>query len=54
MRLERERPRVNGAPASGLAVPGMPAGAPGMEQGTPQPYVTIAFGPDGSRVFARH
>ncbi|MFL6565549.1 MAG: hypothetical protein ACJ8G5_11520 [Burkholderiales bacterium] len=40
--------------AHGLALPGMPAGAPGMEQGTRQPYATIAFGPDGSRVFARH
>lgn len=53
-RLLRERPRVNGAPAVGLAVPGMPAGAPGMEQGAPQEYATIEFGPDGSRVFARH
>ena len=48
-RLLRERPRV-----TGLAVPGMPAGAPGMEQGAPQPYSTVAFGADGSRVFARH
>jgi hypothetical protein len=40
--------------ANGLAVPGMPSGAPGMEQGTPQPYSTIAFGRDGSRAFARH
>ena len=54
VRLLRERPRVNGAPASGLAVPGMPVGAPGMEQGAPQSYATIAFGPDGSRIFARH
>jgi hypothetical protein len=54
VRLLREQPRMNGAAARGLAVPGMPGGAPGMEQGTPQPYATIAFGPDGSRVFARH
>jgi hypothetical protein len=54
VRLLGERPRVNGAPARGLAVPGMPAGAPGMEQGAPQSYATIAFGPDGSRIFARH
>jgi hypothetical protein len=54
VRLLRERPRVNGAPAGGLAVPGMPAGAPGMEQGAPQAYATVEFGPDGSRVFARH
>jgi hypothetical protein len=49
VRLLRERPRV-----SGLAVPGMPVGAPGMEQGTPEPYATIAFGREGSSVFARH
>ena len=48
-RLLRERPDLNG-----LAVPGMPIGAPGMEQGTPQAYSTIGFGPRGSRVFARH
>lgn len=38
----------------GLAVPGMPVGAPGMEQGPAQPYSTIAFGKEGTRVFARH
>lgn len=38
----------------GLAVPGMPVGAPGMEQGPAQPYATMAFGKEGSRVFARH
>lgn len=54
VRLLRERHRVNGAPAGGLAVPGMPAGAPGMEQGAAQPYATIAFGPQGTQVFARH
>jgi hypothetical protein len=54
VRLLRERPRVNGAPAGGLAVPGMPAGAPGMEQGAAQPYTTLAFGPQGTQVFARH
>jgi hypothetical protein len=54
VRLLRERPRVNGAPASGLAVPGMPVGAPGMEQGATQPYATLAFGPQGTQVFARH
>lgn len=48
-RLLLERPN-----SSGLAVPGMPIGAPGMEQGPAQPYATIAFGKDGSRVFARH
>ena len=40
--------------SKGLAVPGMPVGAPGMEQGPAQPYATMAFGKQGSRVFARH
>ena len=48
-RLLRERPKV-----TGLAVPGMPLGAPGMEQGAAQPYATIAFDPRGNRVFERH
>lgn len=41
-------------PVRGLAVPGMPIGAPGMEVGPPEPYSTIAFDAKGSRVFARH
>src|SRR5512139_2784654 len=48
-RLLRERPAVRG-----LAVPGMVVGSPGMEQGTPQPYATIAFDARGTRVFAQH
>jgi len=48
-RLLRERPRVRG-----LAVPGMVPGSPGMEQGPPQPYETLAFNGRGSRIFARH
>ena len=48
-RLLRERPAV-----TGLAVPGMVVGSPGMEQGKPQPYATIAFNERGTRVFARH
>ncbi|HYJ29661.1 MAG TPA: DUF411 domain-containing protein [Allosphingosinicella sp.] len=42
---------------SGLAVPGMPAGAPGMDIGHTRrdPYQVIAFGPAGRRaVYARH
>ncbi len=40
----------------GLAVPGMPLGSPGMEQGDQvQPYDVIAVAGDGSgSVFARH
>ena len=49
-RLLAERPK-----AIGLAVPGMPMGSPGMEQGgRKQPYVTVLFGNGAARVFARH
>src|SRR6266567_1280541 len=37
--------------AVGLAVPGMPAGSPGMEGGTPQLYDVVLFGPDGRQSF---
>ena len=48
-RLLRERPKF-----VGLAVPGMVVGSPGMEQGPPQRYETLAFDARGSWVFARH
>jgi len=48
-KLLSERPRV-----TGLSVPGMVVGSPGMEQGAPQPYATIAFDERNTRVFARH
>ncbi len=51
-RMLRERPAI-----VGLAVPGMPAGSPGMDGPgmRPQPYDVIAFKRDGSReVWARH
>ena len=48
-RLLRERPGVKG-----LTVPGMPGGAPGMEQGREQRYETLAFDASGTRLFARH
>lgn len=48
-RLLREKPA-----ALGLAVPGMPAGSPGMEGGTPRPYATLAFDARRSWIFARH
>lgn len=51
-RVLRERPRG----VSGLAVGGMPMGSPGME--VPgmhaSPYVVTAFGPGGTRIYARH
>ena len=46
-RLLRERPRV-----AGLAVPGMPAGSPGME-GPPERYQVLTFDRSGrTTVFA--
>lgn len=50
-RLLREKPN-----AAGLAVAGMPMGAPGMEHGAhKQQYQTILFTPSGkTRVFAKH
>ena len=50
-RLLRERPEG----VTGLAVPGMPLGSPGMEMGDRvQPYEVIAIGPDGHKVFASY
>ena len=47
-KLLRERPKV-----AGIAVPGMPAGSPGMESPNPVPYDIVAFDASGKRsVFA--
>ena len=49
-RLLAERPA-----ALGLAVPGMPLGSPGMEQGDKrEPYKVILFAKTGRSVFAQH
>jgi hypothetical protein len=50
-RLLRERPAV-----AGIGVAGMPAGAPGMEQGSlKEPYNVIAWKKEGSdSIYARH
>lgn len=50
-RLLKEKPKV-----AGIAVPGMPAGSPGMEVGgRKDAYDVIAFNRDGStQVFAKH
>lgn len=50
-RLLRERPAI-----AGIAVPGMPIGSPGMEQGNRHdPYTVLAFDVQGgTRVFAQH
>mgnify|MGYP003596564691 CR=1 FL=1 len=50
-RLLKERPRV-----TGISVPGMPIGSPGMEQGgMKEPYDTVAFTRGGAKtVFVRH
>ena len=52
-RLIRSRSRI----VKGLAVPGMPAGSPGMDVGhnRKEPYKVIAFGAGGKQsVFASH
>ncbi len=49
-RLLREKPKI-----AGLAVPGMPAGSPGMEGGHKDAYEVMAFDASGTaKVFARH
>lgn len=49
-RLLKEKPK-----AIGLAVPGMPAGSPGMEGPPPTTYNTLLVQPGGgSKVFAKH
>jgi hypothetical protein len=51
IRLLEERPKI-----VGLAVPGMPAGSPGMEDAQPHvPYDVIAFDAKGqTQVWSRH
>jgi hypothetical protein len=47
--LLRDKPRIDG-----IAVPGMPAGSPGMESPNPQPYDVLAFDGKGkTTVFAK-
>ncbi len=49
-RLLRERPRI-----VGLAAPGMPAGSPGMEQGSQDHYNVLSFDKAGkTSIYARH
>ena len=50
-RLIRDKPQ-----ATGLAVPGMPVGSPGMdvEGANPDTYDVVLFGPSGKRSFARY
>lgn len=49
-RLLKERPE-----ATGLAVPGMPVGSPGMEMGSEQdPYEVVLFGSGTRETFARY
>lgn len=49
-RLLAERPK-----ARGIAVPGMPAGSPGMEGARSAPYDVMLVLPDGSyRVYGRY
>ncbi|MCR9257801.1 MAG: DUF411 domain-containing protein [Alphaproteobacteria bacterium] len=49
-RLLKERPE-----ATGLSVPGMPVGSPGMEQGARRdPYEVVLFSPSKRSVYARY
>jgi hypothetical protein len=49
-RLLKERPK-----AIGLAVPGMPAGSPGMEGARSEPFDVLLIFPDGRyKVYARY
>lgn len=49
-RLLAERP-----PVTGIAVPGMPIGSPGMEGSNPQAFDVVAFDDDGKLThFASH
>jgi hypothetical protein len=48
-KLLKEKPRVEG-----IAVPGMPAGSPGMESPNPEPYDVVSFDAAGkTTVFAK-
>ena len=48
-KLLKEKPAV-----VGLAVPGMPAGSPGMESGSPEPYEVLTFDKNGrTTVYAK-
>ena len=48
-KLLKEKPQV-----VGLAVPGMPAGSPGMEGGKPEPYNVLTFDKNGkTTVYAK-
>jgi hypothetical protein len=51
LRLLREKPDH----VTGIAVPGMPLGSPGMEHSRPQSFKTVAMLSDGSAyVYATH
>lgn len=50
-RLLREKPMG----VAGISVPGMPAGSPGMEAPSTQPYASLAFSANGAtRVWQSH
>lgn len=48
-RLLAQRPA-----ATGLAVPGMPIGSPGMEGGAPETYDVVVFSPRSRATFGRY
>lgn len=49
-RMLKEQPAI-----AGLSAPGMPAGSPGMEQGSKEAYDVVSFTKDGkTAVYAKH
>lgn len=48
-KLLAEKPK-----ATGLAVPGMPIGSPGMEGGRPETYAVMLFDASSERVYGRY
>jgi hypothetical protein len=48
LRLLAEKPR-----ATGLAVPGMPIGSPGMEGGKPETYEVVLFVSEARQSYGR-
>ncbi|MEP7118316.1 MAG: DUF411 domain-containing protein [Acidobacteriota bacterium] len=49
-KMLKERPKI-----TGIAVPGMPSGSPGMEGGAKDPFDTVAFTKGGATtVYAKH
>src|SRR5437867_5463195 len=51
---EIQRLLKSGAKAKGLAVPGMPAGSPGMEGGRKDAYSVVLFDAEGASIYQKY